>query len=216
MLSKRKKWPGIFIVRNPLRIFFTSFKKSLQEKLYKIYIYSNTISGRFVLIIINQFYILEQIIDILEYAVEKEILFSEFETYVTVPFKLKLFFHGWSQLGMVKWLSNWINTIKTNENDHHILFVIIRILCSFTEESPFWFQLWTIPASIKINETILPNMFLKVVLEYILQNTTNGSSQLKGFRDFFAERKDDKPFKTQFVEQRFNECKICNLCPRFK
>ena len=52
-------------------------------------------------------------------------------------------------------------------------------------------------------------MFLKVVLEYILQNTTNDSSQLKGFRDlnFFAERKDDKPFKTQFVEQRCNKCK---------
>lgn len=136
-LPSFKKSPDILIVRNPLRIFFTSFKKSLQEKFYKFYIYSNTISDRLVLIIINQFYILEQIIDILEYAVEKEILFSEFETYVTVPFKLKLFFHGWSQLGMVKWLSNWINTIKTNENDHHILFVIIRILCSFTQESPF-------------------------------------------------------------------------------
>ena len=145
-------------------------------------------------------------------------MFSKFETYVTVPFKLMLFRHGWSQLGMVKWLLNWIITIKTNENYHHILFVIIRIRCSFTEKSPFWFQLWTIPEWNKINETLLPNMFLKVVLEYILQNTTNDSSQLKGFRDFnfFAERKDDKPFKTQFVEQRCNKCKKCNLCPRFK
>lgn len=72
-LPSFKKSPDILIVRNPLRIFFTSFKKSLQEKFYKFYIYSNTISDRLVLIIINQFYILEQIIDILEYAVEKEI-----------------------------------------------------------------------------------------------------------------------------------------------
>ena len=102
--------------------------------MYMFYIYRNTISDKPVLIIINQFYILEQVIDILVYAVEKKILFSKFETHVTVPFKLKLFLHGCSQLRMVKWLSNWINTIKTNENDHHI---IIRILSLFTEESPF-------------------------------------------------------------------------------
>ena len=67
-----KKSPGILIVRNPLRIFFTSFKKSLQEKLYKFYIYNNTISDRLVFIIINQFYILEQVVDILVYAVVKK------------------------------------------------------------------------------------------------------------------------------------------------
>ena len=133
-LSKCKNSPGILIVRNPLRIFFTSFKKSLQEK-YKFYIYSNTISDRLLLIIINQFYIFQQIINILVYAVVKKVLFSEFETYVTVPFKLKLFLHGWSQLRMVKLLFNWINTIKTNENEYHILLVIIRTLCIFTEES---------------------------------------------------------------------------------
>ena len=66
-----KKSPEILIVRNPLRIFFTSFKKSLQEKLYKLYIYKNTISDKLVLIIINQFFILEQSTDILAYAVIK-------------------------------------------------------------------------------------------------------------------------------------------------